>query len=108
MGINLRVLNATHTAELEHVRQFFRNYAAWLGVDLCYQNFDAEMASLPGAYSAPDGRLLFAEVAGKPAGCVGIRKFSDGVCEMKRLYVEPSMRGQGVGRDLALAALARR
>ncbi|HPR06121.1 MAG TPA: carbonate dehydratase [Denitromonas sp.] len=105
MANQLRILDTTHTTELEQVRQFFRNYAAWLGVDLCFQNFDAVMASLPGAYSAPDGRLFLAEVDGQPAGCVGIRKFSEGVCEMKRLYVEPSMRGHGVGRDLALAAI---
>ncbi len=105
MASNLRVLNQSDTPELEHVRQFFRNYAGWLGVDLGFQNFDAEMASLPGAYSAPDGRLFFAELDGKPAGCVGVRKFSEGVCEMKRLYVAPACRGHGVGRDLALAAI---
>lgn len=105
MTSNLRVLTESEATELEHVRQFFRNYAGWLGVDLGFQNFDAEMASLPGAYSGPEGRLFYAELDGKPAGCVGIRKFSEGVCEMKRLYVEPDSRGQGVGRDLALAAI---
>ncbi|MCB1959813.1 MAG: carbonate dehydratase [Rhodocyclaceae bacterium] len=105
MAMQLRILDSTHRTELDHVRQFFRNYAAWLGVDLCFQNFDAEMASLPGAYAAPEGRLYYAEIDGKPAGCVGVRKFSDGVCEMKRLYVEPSTRGGGIGRELALAAI---
>ena len=105
MATNLRILSASDVVELDHVRQFFRNYAGWLGVDLGFQNFDAEMASLPGAYTAPEGRLFYAEVDGKPAGCVGVRKFSEGVCEMKRLYVEPDARGQGVGRDLALAAI---
>ncbi|QID16551.1 carbonate dehydratase [Nitrogeniibacter mangrovi] len=105
MASILRVLTESDTNELEHVRQFFRNYAGWLGVDLGFQNFDAEMASLPGAYSAPEGRLFYAELDGKPAGCVGVRKFSEGVCEMKRLYVEPDSRGQGVGRELALAAI---
>jgi len=105
MTSTLRVLSESDTTELEHVRQFFRNYAGWLGVDLGFQNFDLEMASLPGAYSGPAGRLFYAEVGGKPAGCVGIRKFSEGVCEMKRLYVEPDSRGHGVGRELALAAI---
>ncbi|MCP4284346.1 MAG: carbonate dehydratase [Gammaproteobacteria bacterium] len=105
MPINLQILDASHTEELEHVRHFFRTYAAWLGVDLCFQNFEDEMASLPGAYSAPTGRLFFAELDGKPAGCVGVRQFSDSVCEMKRLYVDPSARGHGIGRDLALTAI---
>lgn len=105
MAVTLRVLGSDDHAEIEHVRQFFRNYAGWLGVDLGYQNFFEEMASLPGAYSAPAGRLFFAEMDGRPAGCIGIRPTTDGVCEMKRLYVEPELRGNGVGRELALAAI---
>jgi len=107
MTVTLRTLTAEDTAALEHVRQFFRNYAGWLGVDLSFQNFDQEMNSLPGAYASPSGRLFFAEVDGQPAGCVGVRPLpdSDGVCEMKRLYVEPQFRGRSVGRSLALAAI---
>lgn len=105
MAVTLRVLGADDHAEIEHVRQFFRNYAGWLGVDLGYQNFSEEMASLPGAYSAPAGRLFFAEMDGRPAGCIGLRPSTEGVCEMKRLYVEPDLRGNGVGRELALAAI---
>ena len=107
MPVTLRTLSANDTDAIEHVRQFFRNYAAWLGVDLSYQNFDQEMASLPGTYVAPQGRLFFAEVDGRPAGCVGVRPLpdSDGVCEMKRLYVTPEERGHGVGAALALAAI---
>ena len=101
----IRILGAEHTGELEQVRQFFRNYAAWLGVDLCFQNFDEEMANLPGRYSAPEGRLFYATVDGKGAGCVGVRPLAEGICELKRLYVEPSFRGTGVGRALALAGI---
>ena len=107
MTVTLRTLTADDSEALEQVRQFFRNYAAWLGVDLSYQNFEQEMASLPGAYAVPQGRLFFAEINGRPAGCVGVRPLSesDGVCEMKRLYVDPETRGQGIGTTLALAAI---
>ena len=105
MSLTLHTLTAADTEALTHVRQFFRNYAGWLGVDLSFQKFDEEMASLPGAYAAPAGRLFYIENNGQPAGCVGIRPFSEGVCEMKRLYVEPAQRGFGIGRDLALAGI---
>jgi carbonic anhydrase len=101
----IQVIGSDHVAEIEQVRQFFRNYAGWLGVDLSFQNFDEEMATLPGRYTAPDGRLFYATVNGQGAGCVGIRPLADGVCELKRLYVDPAFRGLGVGRDLALAGI---
>ena len=66
MAVKLRALNADDRVELDQVRQFFRNYAGWLGVDLCFQGFDEEMASLPGAYCAPKGRLVFAEFEDQP------------------------------------------
>ena len=66
MSMSLRALSASDTTELEHVRQFFRNYAAWLGVDLSFQGFADELANLPGAYGEADGRLFFAEIDGRP------------------------------------------
>ncbi len=101
MAVTLRILGDDDHAEIEHVRQFFRNYAGWLGVDLGYQNFAEEMASLPGAYSPPTGRLFFAELDGRPAGCIGIRAATEGVCEMKRLYVEPESRPHRSARQSA-------
>lgn len=101
----VRALGSGDTAELGQVRQLFRNYAAWLGVDPCFQNFDEEMATLPGRYAAPQGRLFYAEIDGQAAGCVGISPITEGVCELKRLYVEPAQRGLGIGRLLALAAI---
>lgn len=108
MTIIIRTLATHDTDALEQVRQYFRNYAGWLGVDLSYQNFGEEMATLPGAYAAPQGRLFFAEVDGQPAGCVGIRPMtegSEGMGEMKRLYVDPAQRSKGVGHKLALAGI---
>ena len=105
MTVQLRIIADPADPALETVRQFFRNYAGWLGVDLSFQGFAEEMASLPGCYAPPQGRLWCAELDGKPVGCVGIRPFSEGVCEMKRLYVEPEARGHGAGHALALAGI---
>jgi putative acetyltransferase len=95
-----------HTADrLPAVRRLFEEYAAALDVDLGFQDFDRELAELPGEYAPPSGRLLIA-VADEPAGCVGLRRFSASVCEMKRLYVREAYRGTGLGRRLAEAIVA--
>jgi len=68
---------------------------------LCFQNFDKELAELPGDYAPPDGRMLLATYEGQLAGCVALHKLDGAICEMKRLYLRPKFRGKGLGRVLA-------
>lgn len=95
------IVQASDDAAVAQARELFCEYAAESQLDLCFQNFEAELAGLPGAYAPPEGRLLLALYEGQLAGCVALRKFEDGVCEMKRLFVRPAFRGQGIGRLLA-------
>jgi len=87
--------------QLAQARGLFLEYAQSLGFSLCFQNFDKELAGLPGDYAPPDGRLLLAECEGQPAGCVALHKLDGDTCEMKRLYLRSLFRGKGLGRALA-------
>ena len=96
-------------SEIELTRQIFREYVADLGVDLCFQDFESELANLPGEYAGPRGALLLAMTKGEVAGCCALRPLDSvdivNAAEMKRLYVRPAYRGLGLGRGLALAIL---
>ncbi len=91
--------------DLDDVRALFRDYAAWLKVDYCLKDFEAELAGLPGNYAPPAGGLWIARVDGAAAGVVGLYPLDDGACEMRRLWVREAFRGRGLGRRLAEAAL---
>ncbi|HEX9111148.1 MAG TPA: GNAT family N-acetyltransferase [Terriglobales bacterium] len=100
------LIQATLPEHIEQTRALFLEYAASLGFSLCFQSFDEELKSLPGAYAPPSGRLLLAQYEQQAAGCVALRKLEANICEMKRLYVRPAYRGKGLGRILVERVIA--
>lgn len=94
------IIKATSEEHINAVRELFLEYAKWLDFPLCFQGFDEELAGLPGKYAPPDGRLYLVLEDGKYGGCIGLRKFDEGICEMKRLYVRPEFRGKRIGDAL--------
>jgi ribosomal protein S18 acetylase RimI-like enzyme len=97
----MKFIQAQSAEEISRARALFEEYAASLGVDLCFQSFDKELVELPDKYAPPGGRLFLAVARDHAAGCVALREIDEGVCEMKRLYVRPEFRGTGLGRTLA-------
>lgn len=101
----MHIADAQSPDDLPLVRTLFQEYAAGVGIDLCFQNFEQELAELPGRYAPPRGRLLLAWEGNEVVGCVALRDLDGGVCEMKRLYVRPAFRSHGTGRALADAII---
>ena len=95
------VLHATTKEQIETIRSLFVEYQQWLNFSLCFQGFDQELATLPGKYSPPNGRLYLAENEGMIAGCIALRPMKEkGICEMKRLFVRKEFREKGIGKIL--------
>ena len=96
----ITLIPATTPEQIETIRSLFVEYQQWLNFSLCFQGFDQELATLPGKYSNPNGRLYIAEHEGSIAGCIALRPIDERVCEMKRLFVREAFRGKGIGKIL--------
>jgi len=96
------IIIATEMKHFVKAKELFLKYAQSLDFNLCFQNFDEELKNLPGEYSYPDGCILLAQINGNIMGCVAMRKFEEGICEMKRMYVLEEYRGLGAGKKLAI------
>jgi putative acetyltransferase len=99
---------ATSDRDIGHARELMRRYAKWTGVNLCFQNFEHELAELPGKYVAPQGALWLASTdpSTAPVGVIAVRPLEGNTCEMKRLWVEPKAQGLGIGGQLARTAIS--
>ena len=100
----MTIITVSSPQKIQEVKRLFREYEAFLNVDLCFQAFESELANLPGKYAPPSGTLLLAMDGQKALGCGALRRFGpiqDNTCEMKRLYVCPEARGRGMGGDIA-------
>jgi ribosomal protein S18 acetylase RimI-like enzyme len=103
----ITIKTAESLDDIETIRSLFIEYQQWLNVSLCFQGFDKELATLPGKYAPPSGRLYLALSDGAVCGCIALRPMEEtGVCEMKRLYVREAFRGQGIGRMLTEKVVA--
>jgi ribosomal protein S18 acetylase RimI-like enzyme len=102
---SVRIIAAHSERRLHIIRELFQEYADSLEIDLCFQNFREELASLPGKYAPPSGCLLLALQDEAAAGCVALRQIDSATAEMKRLYVRPAFRRTGTGRRLAQAII---
>ena len=104
----MEILLETDPTDLDLVRALFREYQQWLGVDLCFQGFDEELATLPGRYAPPGGRIWLARIGTDAVGCVAVRPLAEpeATCEMKRLWVRERYRGVGAGRLLSASTVA--
>lgn len=101
----LAIRPATGESDIAVARRLFEDYAAWVGIDLSFQNFEEELKGLPGEYAPPRGALFLAWAEARPAGCIAVRPIDDRDCEMKRLYVRDAFRGLSVGERLAREAI---
>ena len=99
--MSITVSHATTSGDINEARALFKEYASSIGVDLCFQDFDRELKELPREYAEPRGCILLATLGSTLLGCVALRPLDVHVCEMKRMYVRPPFRGQGIGRVLA-------
>ncbi len=96
----IELIQVTGIDQLDEIRRLFIEYAQSLDIDLCFQDFDQELETLPGKYAPPMGALILAMVDGQPAGCIALRQLTDNICEMKRLFVRPDFRGLKIGSQL--------